>query len=183
MFYKFFWFIRGLVYSPFFGKFGFPSYLGKPISVYGINKIIIGKRVRIQPHVRMEVHGKKSRLIIEDNVSIGQNVHLTTGSRLVIQKSCTILANTFITDIDHNYQEIGVHIMAQKMDIKNTEIGQNCFIGIGVAIQAGTILGKQCIVGANSVVRGIFPDYCVIAGNPAKIIKKYNFNSQEWERI
>ena len=49
-------------------------------------------------------------------------------------------------------------------------------------IQSGTILGKQCIVGANSVVRGQFPDYCVIAGNPAKIIKKYNFNTRKWEK-
>ena len=174
--------MRAIVYSPFFGSFGFPSYLGKPISISGISRIFIGKRVRIQPNIRMEAHGKNSKLTIEDNVSIGQNVHITTGSELVIKKSSTILANTFITDIDHDYQEIGVHIMEQKMFIKYTVIGENCFIGIGVAIQAGTILGKQCVVGANSVVRGEFPDYCVIAGNPARIIKKYNFESKKWER-
>lgn len=54
---------------------------------------------------------------------------------------------------------------------------------MGVAIQAGTILGEQCIVGANSVVRGTFPDYCVIAGVPAKIIKIYNKESGEWVRV
>lgn len=54
---------------------------------------------------------------------------------------------------------------------------------MGAAIQAGTVLGKQCIVGANSVVRGTFPDYCVIAGVPAKIIRKYNAESHSWERV
>jgi len=54
---------------------------------------------------------------------------------------------------------------------------------MGVAIQAGTVLGKQCIVGANSVVRGVFPDYSVIAGVPARIIKRFNFDKNKWEKI
>ena len=69
------------------------------------------------------------------------------------------------------------------MIVKDTIIGENCFIGYGVAIQAGTKLGKQCIVGANAVVRGDFPDYSVIAGVPAKIIRKYNFDTKTWDRV
>ena len=49
-------------------------------------------------------------------------------------------------------------------------------------IQAGTILGKQCIVGANSVVRGTFPDYCVIVGAPARIVKRYDEPSKQWRK-
>ena len=64
----------------------------------------------------------------------------------------------------------------------NTKIGENCFIGFGVAIQAGTILGKQCIVGSNSVVRGTFPDYCVIVGAPARIVKRYNPETKLWQK-
>nr|WP_305069799.1 acyltransferase [Flavobacterium covae] len=148
-----------------------------------MKKIFIGKRVRIYPNIRLEVHGEDSKLIISDNVGIAQNVHITTGSELVVGKGTTILANTFITDIDHDYTEINVSILEQKNIIKKTEIGENCFIGMGTAIQAGTILGKQCIVGANSVVRGVFPDYCVIVGVPARIVKKFNFDTQKWEKI
>ena len=64
--------------------------------------------------------------------------------------------------------------MRQKRIITKTFIGDNCFIGMGAAIQAGTILGEQCIVGANAVVRGVYPDYCVLVGAPAKIVRKYN---------
>jgi len=177
------WILRGLFYKLFFKKFGTPSYIGPPTIIHGAKKISVGKNVRIYPNVRLEVHGRSSSLTIEDNVAIGQNVHITTGSNLTIGKSSTILANVFITDIDHNYIEIGKHILDQELIIRQTRIGENCFIGIGAAIQAGTILGKQCVVGANSVVRGVFPDYCVIAGVPAKILKKYNFETQDWEKI
>lgn len=183
MFFKLFWIFRGLLYAPFFGKFSIPSYIGKPILILGMNKIFIGKRVRIYPNARMEVHGKNSKLIIKENVGIAQNVHITTGANLIIGKSTTILANVFITDIDHSYEELGVPILDQRNIIKKTLIGENCFIGIGAAIQAGTILGNHCIVGANSVVRGHFPDYSVIVGAPAKIIKQYNFETQKWEKI
>jgi len=182
MIFKFFWLLRAILYKPFLGKLYFPTYIGKPTYVHNFKKIFIGKRVRIYPNVRLEVHGEKSEIIIEDNVGIGQNVHITSGAKLVIGKSSTILANVFITNIDHDYTEIDIPILNQKMIIKDTKIGENCFIGIGAAVQAGTILGKQCIVGANSVVRGEFPDYCVIVGSPARIIKKYNFETQRWEK-
>lgn len=180
---KLFWIIRYLCYSLFFKQAGFISYLGRPISIVGINKIKIGKRVRIYPHVRLEVHGKNSELIIKDNVGISQNVHITCNGKLIISESTVIAANVFITNIDHDYTEIDVPILEQKHNLKETIIGANCFIGMGVAIQAGTILGKQCVIGTNSVVRGIFPDYCVIAGNPAKIIKKFNSQKKQWERV
>lgn len=183
MIFKIFWILRAIIYKPFFNKIGMPSYIGKPIFLLGVNKIKIGTRVRIYPHVRMEVHGENSSIEIGDNVGIGQNVHITSGSNLKIGKSSTILANVFITDIDHDYQEINKPILEQEMIIKKTEIGENCFIGIGACIQAGTILGKQCVVGANSVVRGTFDDYTVLAGVPAKPIKKYNFETQTWEKI
>lgn len=51
------------------------------------------------------------------------------------------------------------------------EIGKDCFIGMNSIILKGTKLGNNVIVGAGSVVHGSFPDNCIIAGNPAKIIK------------
>ncbi len=183
MFPKIWWILRTLIYKPFFGRIGFPSYLGKPILLLGTKKIFIGKFVRIFPHLRIETHGKDAMIEIQDDVSIGQNVHITASSKLVIGKSTTILANVFITDIDHDYEEIGKHILKQKYIVKETIIGENCFIGIGASIQAGTILGRQCIVGTHAVVRGVFPDYCVIVGMPAKIIKKYNLKTDKWEKV
>lgn len=179
---KIFWGLRAVLYAPFFGSFGLPSYFGKPIFVKGIRNVFIGKKVRIFPNLRMETQDGGT-IHINDDVVISQNVHITSAGNLEIGKSCLVLANVFITNIDHDYTEIGVHVVKQKITVKETKIGDNCFIGMGAAIMAGTVLGKQCIVGANSVVRGTFPDYCVIVGSPAKIVKKYNPESRIWEKV
>lgn len=73
--------------------------------------------------------------------------------------------------------------MNQGYILRETSIGEGCFIGYGAAIQAGSVLGRHCIVGTNSVVRGVFPDYSVIVGAPAKIVKKYNIDRKIWERV
>jgi acetyltransferase-like isoleucine patch superfamily enzyme len=182
MIFKIFWILRGLLYKPFFGKFGFPSYIGKPIYIGNFKKIFIGKRVRIFPGARIEVVDKNASITFEDNISIGQNLHITSATNLTIGKNTTIAENVFITSVEYNYQEINVHIMEQKNIIQETKIGENCFIGYGAVIQAGTILGKQCIVGANAVVRGTFPDYSVIVGVPAKVVKRYDEKSGTWRR-
>ena len=183
MIYKFFWVLKSLIYAPFLGSFGFPSYIANPIYLKRLSKIYLSKRVRILPHSRIEVTNENSKIIFEENISIGQNFHITSGGKLIIGKNTTIAENVMITDIDHDYQEIGVHILDQKHIIKKTTIGQNCFIGFGSVIQAGTELGEQCIVGANSVVRGKFPPYSVIVGAPGRIIKVYNHKSLKWEKV
>jgi len=183
MVFKLFWIIRGLLYKPFFGSFGLPSYIGKPVFIGNFKKIFIAKRVRIFPGIRMECIGQNSKIIIKENVSIGHNLHLTAGCILEIGANSTISANVLITDISHEYQEIDKHIMEQSLIIRKTLIGENCFIGYGAVLDAGTILGKQCIVGSNAVLKGEYADYSVIAGIPAKVIKHYNHETKVWEKV
>ena len=179
---KYIWAGRALVYKFFFGSLKLPSYIGNPIYIGKCKKIFIGRYVRIFPHVRMEVVDDNSSITIKDNVSIAQNFHITSGGNLIIGESTVIAENVMITNIDHEYQEIGKPILDQSYIIKETEIGMNCFIGFGAVIQAGTILGKHCVVGANSVVRGHYPDYSVIVGAPSRIVKRFNEETNKWEK-
>ncbi|MGR0481936.1 MAG: acyltransferase [Candidatus Electronema sp. V4] len=172
------------MYKAIMGKFGFPSYIGKPIFIRGARGLYIGKRVRIYPHARIEILNNASSISIGDNVSIGQNFHIISGNsdQLVVGSNTMISANVFIANVEHEYKILNKSLEKQSLISKKSAIGENCFIGYGAVIQAGTILGKQCIVGANAVVRGFFPDYSVIAGVPAKIIKRYNKKNQKWEK-
>ena len=54
--------------------------------------------------------------------------------------------------------------------------------GANSVIVAGVHIGKRCQIGAGSVVTKNIPDYSVAVGNPAKIIKRYNFQNKTWER-
>ncbi|MFU2221701.1 acyltransferase [Streptococcus pluranimalium] len=177
---KLWWWLRLQFRKPFFARVGQSSYLASSISLVGTKNIAIGNRVRIFPGNRMETYDG-GRITIGDNCSIGQNFHIVSAnSDLNIGKSTTISGNVFITNVNHDYKKIGVHILEQDLVFQETIIGENCFIGFGATIQAGAKLGKQCIVGSNSVVIGDFPDYSVIAGSPARIVRKYDEETQEW---
>jgi acetyltransferase-like isoleucine patch superfamily enzyme len=178
---KFSWMLRAILLKPFIGHFGFKSYLGPPIFISNIHKVFIGSRVRIYPKARIEVLGE-GKITVEDNVSIGQSLHLISAKSVFIGRDTTISANVFISDVDHVYSDIDVHIMKQDLSLKDTRIGPNCFLGYGCVILPGTTLGKQNIVGANAVVKGDFPDYCVIVGSPARIVKRYNSATGFWDR-
>lgn len=180
--FKFCWFFKTLLYRFLFKRIGYNSYVAGIVFLYGGRHITIQNKVRIFPGLRMEAHNGGS-IVIQKDTSIGQNFHVTSSNEeLVIGAHSTISGNVFITNIDHDYKKIDTHILKQKFIVQKTLIGENCFIGYGAAIQAGTILGKHCVVGANSVVRGIFPDYSVIVGAPAHIIKRYCFKTHTWKK-
>ena len=151
--------------------------------------ISIGKNVLIWDDARIEGISSYAgtnftpHIIIEDGVTFQQRCHITAANTLLIGKNTTILFDVMVTDIDHEYQILSVPIINQPLIIKQTRIGDNCFIGSGAKIQAGSILGKHCVVGANAVVRGVFADYSVIVGIPAKVIKRYDEKKKIWLKI
>ena len=78
--------------------------------------------------------------------------------------------------LDNDFHPI--EIEARNRDIKEKiltkpiKIGKNCFIGCNSIILKGTELGDGCVVGAGAVISGKFESNSIIAGNPAKIIRK-----------
>lgn len=55
---------------------------------------------------------------------------------------------------------------------ERVRIGDWSFLGAGCIVLPGSTIGKYCIIGAGAVVKGDIPDYSVVAGNPARIIKR-----------
>lgn len=178
---KFIWFVKSQYLIFIIGKFGNFSYLAPGYTIIGYRKLFIGNKVRISFNLRAEAHGNGS-IYINDNVSIGNDLHLSSFDDLIIEKNVTISSRVFIGSLVHSYEAIDVHIMNQKLSGSKTIIGENSFLGTGAVILPGTTLGKQCIVGANSVVKGDFGNYQVLAGNPARVIKQFNIISNKWEK-
>ena len=100
-------------------------------------------------------------------LKIGENVTIKSSflSNLVGLYSRTII----VTRAPGAEIEIGDNDLVPSREIK---IGKNCFIGCNSIILKGTVLGDGCVVGAGAVVCGKFEDNCVIAGNPARVIKR-----------
>lgn len=175
------WAVRLVVYKLFLGAAGLPGYMGRPCFIKKSRNIYLGKRVRIFPGLRAECHGE-GRLFIHDNVAIGQNFHVICSGDLHIGEGSLLSANVFISDTDHRYEDVSKPVFDQPTVHRKTQIGKNCFIGIGACIQAGSFLGDGCVVGSNSVVRGKFPNHSVIVGAPARVVKRYDCVTKKWER-
>lgn len=88
---------------------------------------------------------------IEKNALLGSGVHIMSGKG------------------QHNFTEMNTPIREQGGVFESVTIGENSWVGNGALIMAN--IGKQCIIGAGSVVINDIPDYSIAAGNPAKIIK------------
>ena len=173
---------------PFLQECGNRSVIIKPLHITP-EYISLGNRVFIKAFARIEGIASyagddtfKPEIIFEDGVSLEQNCHITAASKLVIGKDTLISFNVSIQDTDHGYQRLGIPIAKQTLTVRKVKIGENCFVGSGARILGGTTLGKHCVVGANAVVRGTYPDNCVIVGAPAKIVKRYNSKTQQWHR-
>ena len=69
------------------------------------------------------------------------------------------------------------------LEAKKVVIENGCWIGEKVSILPGVRIGKRSIVAANAVVTKSIPQYSIVAGIPAKVIKKYNFETHAWEGI
>ena len=74
-------------------------------------------------------------------------------------------------------------VKERKIFTKPVKICQNAWLGENIAVLSGVTIGKNSIIGANSVVSKNIPENCIAVGNPAKVIKKYNFETRTWEKI
>ena len=182
---RLFWIIK----KNYYGNFGKNSILEKPLIIYNKDKIFIGDNVTIRPNLRIEPITKwidktyNPSIHIGNNTNIEQNCHITCANNVVIGRDVTILGYTCITDINHQYENIDEGILKQPLLVKETFIGDGSFIGMGSRIMAGVKIGKHCIIGANAVVNKNIPDYCIAVGVPARIIKRYNFDTKKWEKV
>lgn len=172
-----------------FKFFGKNSIIKKPyLQLSGVQGISIGNNVTVLENSRIAVYGE-----IKDNViSIGDGSYICFGftalaqsdSNLIIGSNVLIASNVLITNENHGINpELSIPYMYQEINSKNVNIGDGCWIGENVCILQGVTIGKYSIVGAGSIVTKSIPDYSIAVGNPAKIIKMYNFQNKRWESV
>lgn len=114
--------------------------------------ISIGKNVVIRPNT-MLFADEHARIIIEDDVLIGSGVH-------------------FYVD-NHKFDNINIKIIDQGYDYsQDILLKEGSWIGANAILLPGVVIGKNSVVGAGSIVTKSVPDFCVVAGNPARVIKE-----------
>lgn len=172
-------FLFGLGYK----KFGKKSVIDQPLYIRNKKYITIGDKVCIHQGSRIECYdGYDANLIIGNNVGIGYNFQCLVTGNCIIGNNTLIASNVLIATENHGTNPKLLY-SEQKLISKDVNIGENCWVGEKTIILPGVTLGNNVIVGAGAVVTKSFEDNCIIAGNPAKCIKKYDEKVQEWKKI
>ena len=181
--------LRLFRYRFIFGSVGYGTIVKKQLIIRNRRRIYLGKNVILFPNSRIELiaqyAGKdfKPKLIIGDNSQIHQNCHIICADCIKIGNNVIIVSNVTITDIIHPYDDPAMPINKQAIKTQPVFIGDQSYLYNNVVILPGTYIGKHCTIGANSLVKGEIPDYSVAVGNPAKVIKQYNFDTKRWEKV
>lgn len=146
----------------------------------------IFNNVQISKDTLFLLVSKTAKIEIGDNCRLAHHLQISCAQKVFIKNNVNIAPLVFISDHNHEYHEISIPIMNQGILIKDNDsviIDEGTWIGTKTTIIGNVHIGKHCVIGANSVVTKDIPDYCVAAGIPAKIIKRYNFETNCWERV
>lgn len=182
---KIFFFIR---FRRKFAHLPWSSFINNPLSLEGLEFVVLGERTFIHSFAWIGCYRIKSsinepRLEIRNDVGIGNFCHISCVSEILIEDSVLIAEKVTIADSTHCYLDINTPIKDQNYDVlRPVRIGRGSWIGDNCCI-LGASIGKHCVIGAGSTVTRNIPDYSVAAGNPARIIKRYNFKTKEWIKV
>lgn len=156
-----------------------PMQINNPRGISIGDDVFIAHNAWLMGAVNIEAVG----LVIQERTTIGHFAHIVALNSVVIENDVLIADRVFISDSTHTYDVLDVPIKNQPVKfLQPVVIGTESWIGENVCI-LGVSIGKHCIVASNSVVTKDIPDYCVVAGVPAKVIKKYDFKTKKWEKM
>ncbi len=178
------WLLRGDA-----GHIGKSSLVYPPFHSWDIKSVYIGDNVNIFAGGWIQTvpeYGQdklEPELKIGNGTYIGHRCHIIVCDQMTIGKDVTIADNVYITDNLHGFEDITMPVMPQPLKVPGpVVIEDEVWIGERVCIMPNVTIGKHSIIGANSVVTKNIPEYCVAAGVPAKVIRHYNKDKNEWEK-
>jgi acetyltransferase-like isoleucine patch superfamily enzyme len=174
------WWVRTFL-NPFIHQFGKGCIVRRRtrMDILPFNKFALGNKSVIEDFVT--INNGVGDVIIGNGSTIGMGnviigpIHI--GSNVIFAQ------NIVASGLNHGYEDVTVPPVLQKVTTKQIIVEDDVWVGANSTITAGVTIGKHCVVGAGSVVTKSLPSYSVAVGNPARVIKKFDFDSQEWVKV
>lgn len=150
-------------------------------------------RMDVLPFNRFSL-GEKS--LIEDfctinngvgDITIGYNTLIGINNVIIgpvtIGNNVILAQNIVVSGLNHEYRDINTPIHEQPTRTAPIVIEDDCWIAANSVITAGVTIGKHSVVAAGAVVTKNIPPYSIAAGNPARVIKQYDFDQKDWVKV
>lgn len=185
--------LRGRVYRSLLGSAGSNCFIEKNVRLYAPQRVHLGHRAFIGKGSFIDAASPGSEIQIKDDVHISQGVVLrAVGGKIVIREMANVGTRAIIYGADdveigryallsncvelmtgnHVFKDPSIPIRFQGRETGKIVISEDVWLGAYVIVLPGVTVGKGSVVGAGAVVTKDIPGYSVAVGNPARVIKK-----------
>ena len=172
--------VPGTALADRFGSFGAGSCIGfPPATLLNVESIHLGRDVLVGRQVTLSVgYGVGNpnlpdrALVIGTGAVIGARSTITAHECIEIGEHVFFGQGVLVTDASHGYQDPERPIGEQFGAHQPVVIGAGSWVGHGAVILPGTRIGRNVVVAAGAVVRGEVEDHAVVAGNPARVVRR-----------
>lgn len=177
-----------LRWRPRFGAFGWGSLLQRPDQLSRPGLIHIGRGVEIRRGARLEAlaveGGASPRIEIGDGTSIQLRFHCGAAGRIAIGRNVLIAGGVYVTDHDHDLGRPGAPaVRSDEVRVAPTRIDDDCWLGEGAMVLKGVHLGRGTVVAAGAVVTRSTAPYTLVAGVPARVLRRWDAGRDAWVEV
>jgi carbonic anhydrase/acetyltransferase-like protein (isoleucine patch superfamily) len=183
------WPFARLIYRRQFMEFG-DSIIFPPSRITGAQHISIGDKTIIDHYCELSATPLDNLVREKPIIKIGNRCVINGYNRigatscLEIHNDVLMASNIFLSDSDHQYRDVNIPIRDQPWIFKGPVIIESgCWLGDGVKVFGGVRIGKNSVIGANSVVLKDIPPLSVAIGVPARVVKRWDVEKGAWIRV
>lgn len=145
-----------------------------------------GQGLWLEAIARYNKQSFSPRIVIGNHVRISHWTHIASTHYIEIGDNVLMGSKVIVTDHNHGQYanvatspQLAPALRPLDRDGK-VVIGSNVWLGDGVIVMPGSAIGEGCVIGANSVVKGTIPPFTIAAGAPARVVRVFDFDKNEW---
>lgn len=150
---------------------------GEVLELLRGGRLTVGEGTLLEPDVWLTA-GEGGRITIGEGVFLNRGVMIAATGLVEIGDHCMLANGCFVTDGNHRFDDASKPVTWQGFTSKGpTRLEDNVWLGANVVVTSGVTIGSRAVVGANSVVTQDVPAGTIVAGSPAKVIRRIDFSS------
>ena len=161
-------------------------FFGPNVQILGMENVLIKDNCTIGGDTLFTINNRDNKdiqLEIGRNSYIGRDNFFSVGKSIVIGDYCIFGNKCSFICSDHIFDNPLVpYALSGNSYEKTIRIGVNCWLGHDVSVIGNINIGHGCVIGAKTLITKDIPPFSMVVGNPARIVRSFNFDSGCWEK-